>query len=71
MSFRILFTRNVPETGKNYVECACNSSDTKVESDDFVQGSLLHIIDTGEVDAYDESAAAGSKWVEQLKFKEE
>lgn len=49
-----------------YMEYAGLSTDTKPTGSNIATGSLFHEVDTTKVYAYNESAAAGSEWVEQI-----
>ena len=49
--------------GKQYVEFAGLSTDTKPTDDFLATGSLFHEVDTTKVFSYDE---AGEEWVEQM-----
>jgi len=49
--------------GKQYVEVACLSTDTKPVGD-FLTGSTLIEVDKGKVYLYDADGASGSEWVE-------
>ena len=62
--FRILVDRQF-DNERRYVECGCNSEDTKEEGN-FVTTSLCTEADTGKVFFFDEEQSAGSKWVEQF-----
>ena len=46
----------------SYYEFAGLNDDTKPTDDDICTGSLFLEVDTGDVYAYDEEAAAGSEW---------
>lgn len=49
-----------------YMEYAGLSTDTKPTGSNIATGSLFHEVDTTKVYAYNESAATGEEWVEQI-----
>ena len=53
---------------KCYIEVSCLSTDTKPVGN-FVTGSILNEVDTGNVYFYNEEAASGAEWVEQFSFQ--
>ena len=65
--FRILVDKQF-DNEKRYVECGCDSEDTKEEGN-FVTMSLCVEADTGKTFFFNEAGTAGSKWVEQFTFK--
>lgn len=65
-----ILTETMVEGTKRYIEAACLSTDTKPVGD-LVTGSLMWEVDTTTIYAYDEDAASGSEWVEQMALKPE
>lgn len=53
--------------GKQYVELACLSTDTKPVGN-YLTGSLLHVVDEKKIYAFNEEASSGSEWVEQIEL---
>ena len=50
------------EGDKHFIEAACNSGDTKPESN-FVTGSSVIEADTSDIYLFDEEGNTGEKWV--------
>lgn len=55
-------------SGRQYVEVACKSTDTKPVGN-FMTGSMLTEVNTGKVYLYDSDGAAGYEWVEQFSLQ--
>lgn len=53
---------------KKYCVFAGTSDEEKPVSDKICTGSLFHEVDTTTVYAYNENAASGSEWVEQIQL---
>lgn len=66
---RILNSPNYSFDHKAYVDLAGLSTDTK-PTDGIMTGSVFTEVDTGKVFFFDESAAAGSEWVEQFGLQQ-
>ena len=51
-----------------YAEGFCLSTDTKPVGD-FITGSTMTEVDTGDIYMYDEDASAGSEWVFEMSLQ--
>lgn len=63
-----VLTRDADGKQLIYAEGFCNSLDTKPVGD-FITGSTMTEVDTGDVYMYDEEASPGSEWVKEFSLQ--